>query len=59
MVRRDNDMMIRVKLRKYLIDHCHDNDMEYDIKYRLYTKLIKESHGDIPCSQKGVPVYEK
>lgn len=52
-------MMIRVKLRKYLIDHCHDNDMEYDIKDRLYTKLIKESHGDIPCSQKGVPVYEK
>ena len=59
MIRRDNDMMIRVKLRKYLIDHCHDNDMEYDIKDRLYTKLIKESHGDTPCSQKGVPAYEK
>ena len=52
-------MMIRVKLRKYLLDHCYDNDMEFNIKYNLYTKLMKESHGDSAAIKKGVSAYDK
>ena len=52
-------MMIRVKLRKYLLDHCYDNDMEFNIKYSLYTKLIKESHGESAAIEKGVSAYDK
>lgn len=59
MARTDNDMMIRVKLRKYLLDHCYDNDMEFNIKYNLYTKLVKESHGDFAAIEKGVSAYAK
>ena len=59
MARTDNDMMIRVKLRKYLLDHCYDNDMEFNIKDRLYTKLMKESHGDSAAIEKGVSAYAK